>query len=126
MKKPKTPPKTSGTYSIRVECSNCDHQGTLELPKGHAADGKHKCPNCGCETAVKATPKPPMIPYVPKPDRIAPFVPRMPSLPYPEPWISPSPFTPKERKYWMQTEIRPNTGGLTIDAIPAGHLTFGN
>ena len=41
------------TYSVNVECSNCDHVGPLEIPKGTPVADKMECPNCGCETAKK-------------------------------------------------------------------------
>lgn len=43
------------TYSVKVECSNCDHKGTTQLPKGTVIPlTPMDCPNCGCKTAVKA------------------------------------------------------------------------
>ena len=42
------------TYTITVECDNCDYEGEAEIPKGtKVADGD--CPNCGCQTVVKAS-----------------------------------------------------------------------
>jgi DNA-directed RNA polymerase subunit RPC12/RpoP len=43
----------SDTYSIEVECSNCDKSSKAELPKGTPADEPLECPNCGCKTAKK-------------------------------------------------------------------------
>lgn len=62
------------TYSINCRCSNCDHAGPKELPKGTLVPDKFACPNCGCETAVKCA-KP-----APSPTRdVSPF----------EPWRNP-------------------------------------
>ena len=44
------------TYSVNVECSNCDHVGPLDIPKGTLVADKMECPNCGCETAKKHEP----------------------------------------------------------------------
>ena len=34
------------TYSIAVECSNCDFNGKTDIPKGVSVE-EHPCPNCG-------------------------------------------------------------------------------
>ena len=47
---------TTETYSVNVECSNCDHVGLLNIPKGTPVADKMECPNCGCETAKKHEP----------------------------------------------------------------------
>lgn len=43
----------SDTYSVNVECSNCDHKGQAELPKGTPVPNAIACPHCGCVTARK-------------------------------------------------------------------------
>lgn len=41
------------TYTIHVECFNCDAVGDIAIAKGNRADGDHICPTCGCQTARK-------------------------------------------------------------------------
>lgn len=41
------------TYTVNVECSNCDYVGTAELPKGKPFNEAIECPNCGCISARK-------------------------------------------------------------------------
>ena len=41
------------TYTIQVKCSNCDHIGPTEIPKGTPVPDQLVCPNCSCETAKK-------------------------------------------------------------------------
>ena len=45
------------TYTIKIECSNCDHIGDIKIPKGKAVCQKMECPNCGCKTASKHVPR---------------------------------------------------------------------
>lgn len=54
--------KQTGTYVVNVKCTNCDHCGTVTLPKGRPAPGStlggHPavCPVCGCRALCKAFP----------------------------------------------------------------------
>lgn len=54
-KKPNQEPKRE-TYSVPGHCHNCDHSGTLTLPKGVRAGGCHCCPLCGCNTFAARSP----------------------------------------------------------------------
>lgn len=44
------------TYTINVSCSNCDRTSPAQLAKGVPVPEVVECPNCGCQTAKKATP----------------------------------------------------------------------
>lgn len=37
------------TYSVEVECSNCNFKDTIKIMKGILISGE-RCPNCGCKT----------------------------------------------------------------------------
>ena len=41
------------TYSVQVECSNCEQSGTREITKGVPVPPLMECPRCGCVTAKK-------------------------------------------------------------------------
>lgn len=41
------------TYTVNVECSNCDHSGQTQIEKGKPVPDVIECPNCGCATAKK-------------------------------------------------------------------------
>lgn len=45
--------EVSDTYTIQMQCTNCDEDVQVKLAKGTSADGEHECPNCGCATASK-------------------------------------------------------------------------
>jgi len=34
------------TYTLEVECNNCDFVGKTDIPKGSEVE-QHPCPNCG-------------------------------------------------------------------------------
>lgn len=59
----------SGTYSINIICSNCDHVGTISIRKGTKVPNNIECPNCGCETArkdVRCLTRPHILPFMPE------------------------------------------------------------
>jgi ribosomal protein S27E len=37
------------SYTVAVGCSNCHHEGSASVPKGHRAE-RMECPICGCLT----------------------------------------------------------------------------
>ena len=41
------------TYTIQVQCSNCDHIGPTEIQRGTPVPDQLECPNCSCKTAKK-------------------------------------------------------------------------
>ncbi len=43
----------SETYSIEVECRNCDKSGKAQIERGTPVPDEIECPNCGCKTAKK-------------------------------------------------------------------------
>lgn len=45
------------SYSVRVFCSNCGHDGVVSIPKGSYIQEK-PCPNCGCDSLMRGTPVP--------------------------------------------------------------------
>lgn len=85
------------TYSVNVVCSNCDHQGIVNIPKGMVIPDKITCPNCGCETARKDTS--PCHPH------ILPFKPVKPCLPRPWTWDH-IPHKEKPNPYTLNFEER--------------------
>lgn len=102
-----------GTYTVHCECSNCEKDGQLQLPKGTPVSGKHICPHCGCKTAEMRSSKIRI-----KPEKIDwPTLPPLadPYLPYPsphKPWTQEPPWKGPPI-IWMQPP--PNTTGINFD-----------
>lgn len=44
---------TTGTYSVRVHCSNCGATQRIEILRGKPIKAT-SCPNCGCLSLSKA------------------------------------------------------------------------
>lgn len=87
----------ANTYTIHVQCDNCDFYGEVSLPKGTPAAHSIECPNCGCKTAHKPSVKHIPLPRLPYPPPIPKDKPRIddwfPKEPKPDriPYISTSP-----------------------------------
>ncbi len=77
MTKKKEERSGNATYTVNIECANCDYIGTSELPKGQPFNEAVTCPNCGCKSAKKQ--------QKPKAGDILPFK--------ASPWRQPSPWT---------------------------------
>lgn len=48
--------RKSKTYSVDIECDNCEHKGKVFLPRGMKISdvlSKTDCPCCGCKTLEK-------------------------------------------------------------------------
>ena len=41
--------KTTGTYEIRVRCTNCRREEYIDIPRGETVESQ-SCPTCGCKT----------------------------------------------------------------------------
>lgn len=95
-----------GTYTVPIECSNCDYNGTAELPKGTPASSVTTCPNCGCKTAHKRGPKD-ILPFVPR--RVVPS-------PFPRPWYPDG--------VWTEPKIKDNPSYIHDGPLP--EIRFGD
>lgn len=50
--------KQMETYTVNVECSNCQRDGQIQVAKGTLVPEVSVCPTCGCETAKPKCLKP--------------------------------------------------------------------
>lgn len=50
------PQQVADHYEAETSCSNCQHAGTVYIPKGVLISGA-ECPNCGCRTLERLNPQ---------------------------------------------------------------------
>src|SRR5688572_17798023 len=89
-------------YEVEVECSNCDHVGTVSIKRGTPVPNPTECPNCGCKSAYKKQKK---VTF--------PYMPHNPFYPYPtERW-------PAKEISWLNDEVKPSD--IRCDNTPPFH-----